>query len=156
LLAGIGGLVGIGLAYWADRLLLRMVSTSPTAVPLDIHPDTSVLLFALGVSLATGILFGLAPALRATRLNLSDVLRGSSRSISGDAQGDTRLPMGKLLVGAQVAIALLLLVSAGLFVRSLQKLSSVPLGYDPQGMLLFHMSPGVAGYKGSAVSQPYQ
>jgi predicted permease len=156
LLAGIGGIVGIGLAYWADQLLLHMVSTSPTAVPLDVHPDTSVLLFALGVSLGTGILFGLAPALRATRLNLSDALRGSSRSISGDAQGETRFPMGKLLVGAQVAISLLLLVSAGLFVRSLQKLSSVPLGYDPQGMLLFHMSPGVAGYKGAAVSQLYQ
>jgi predicted permease len=156
LLAGIGGLAGIGLAYWADRLLLHMVSTSATPVPLDIHPDTSVLLFALGVSLITGILFGLAPALRATRLNLSDVLRGSSRSISGDAQGETRFPMGKLLVGAQVAISLLLLVSAGLFVRSLQKLSSIPLGYDPQGMLLFHMSPGVAGYKGAAVSQLYQ
>jgi predicted permease len=131
-------------------VLLRMVSSEATPIPLDVHPDLLVLSFSIGVTLLTGVLFGLAPALRATRLDLNQVLRGAARNISGAARGAGRLPLGKLLVGVQVAISLLLLVAAGLFVRSLQKLDSVQLGYDPGHMLLFQVSPGLSGYKGAA------
>jgi predicted permease len=150
LLAAVGGAAGLLLAQWGDRLLLRMVSSGPTPIPLDVHPDLVVLSFSIGVTLLTGVLFGLAPALRATRLDLNQVLRGAARNISGAARGSGRLPLGKLLVGVQVAISLLLLVTAGLFVRSLQKLDAVPLGYDPGDLLLFRMTPGLSGYRGAA------
>ncbi|HXN65621.1 MAG TPA: ABC transporter permease [Candidatus Acidoferrales bacterium] len=150
LLAVVGGACGLLFSLWADRLLIRMVSTGPTPLPLDVHPDVRVLAFTIGATVLTGILFGLAPAIRATRIELNNILRGSSRSIAG-AEGNGRLPMGKLLVGIQVAISLLLLVSAGLFIRSLQKLTSVNLGYDAGHLVLFRMSPQMNGYKQPAI-----
>lgn len=157
LLAALGAALGLLLAKWGDRLLLRMVSSGPTTVPLDVHLDWSVLAFAIGVTLVTGILFGLAPALRSTRVDLNQVLRGSSRTISGGAgRGSGRVPLGRVLVATQVAISLLLLVSAGLFVRSLQKLTSVPLGYDAGHLLLFRMIPGANGYKPGATGPLFQ
>ncbi len=156
LLASLGGLFGLALAYAGDRLLLRMVSDGRAPVPLDVHPDAAVLAFAFGVSLLTGVLFGLVPALRATRLDISEVLRGSARSISGEARTASAIPMGKVLVGAQVAISLLLLVAAGLFVRSLQKLTGLPLGYSAENLLLFRINPSSAGYKSAATGQLFQ
>jgi predicted permease len=156
LLASLGAALGLLLAKWGDTLLLRMVSSGPTAVPLDVHLDLRVLAFAIGATLATGILFGLAPALRATRVDLSQVLRGASRSISGGGGGSGRMPLGKVLVGVQVAISLLLLVSAGLFVRSLQKLTAVPLGYDSSHLLMFRMIPATSGYRPAATGPLFQ
>jgi predicted permease len=156
LLAAVGGIAGLLLAQWGDRLLLRMVSSGPTPIPLDVRADLIVLSFSIGVTLLTGVLFGLAPALRATRVDLNQILRGASRSISGAERGSGRLPLGKLLVGVQVAISLLLLVAAGLFVRSLQKLDAVQLGYDPGHMLLFQVAPGLSGYKGAAANNLFE
>jgi predicted permease len=155
LLACLGAALGLLLAKWGDTLLLRMVSSGPTAVPLDVHLDLRVLAFAISATLVTGILFGLAPALRSTRVDLNQVLRGASRSISGGS-GSGRMPLGKVLVGVQVAISLLLLVSAGLFVRSLQKLTSVPIGYDTSHLLMFRMIPATAGYKPAATGPLFQ
>jgi predicted permease len=151
MLAAMGAALGMLFALWADRVLLRMVSEGPSPVPLDVHSDGSVLLFTVGVTLATSILFGLLPALRATRIDLNQVLRGASRSISGGGRGSSRLPLGKVLVGVQVAISLLLLVTAGLFVRSLQKLTSVPLGYETEHFVMFQVDPTTAGYKQSTI-----
>jgi predicted permease len=156
LLASLGAALGLLLAKWGDTLLLRMVSSGPTIVPLDVHLDLRVLAFAISAMLITGILFGLAPALRATRVDLNQVLRGASRSISGGGSGSGRMPLGKVLVGVQVAISLLLLVSAGLFVRSLQKLTSVPLGYDASHLLMFRMIPATSGYKPAATGPLFQ
>jgi predicted permease len=156
LLAALGGTFGLLLSFWADNLLLRMVSEGPDPVPLDVHPDVRVLLFTISATLLTGILFGLAPALRATRMDLNHVLRGASRSIAGAQTGGSRLPMGKVLVGVQVAISLLLLVAAGLFVRSLQKLTAIQLGYDSGHLLLFRMDPVLDGYKQAGVNQLYR
>jgi predicted permease len=149
LVAAMGGALGLLLARWADTLLLRMVSSGPTLLPLDVHPDVKVLSFTILATALTGVLFGLAPALRATRVDLNQVLRGASRSISG-GEGNTRLPMGKVLVAAQVAISLVLIVTAGLFVRSLRNLTTTSLGYDPEQMLVFRVFPSTAGYRGSA------
>ncbi|HEV3219038.1 MAG TPA: ABC transporter permease [Candidatus Acidoferrales bacterium] len=151
MLAMTGAALGILLAQWADGVLLRMVSHSATPVPLDVHPDAAVLLFAVGITLATCILFGLLPALRATRIDLNQVLRGASRSISGEGNGSSRLPIGKVLVGAQVAISLLLLVTAGLFIRNLQKLTSVQLGYDSNHFVMFSLDPTPSGYKPATI-----
>ncbi len=155
LLAGLGAIAGVLLARWGASLLLRMVSSGPTTIPLDVHTDLRVLAFTIAVTLLTGILFGLAPALRATRIDLNNILRGASRSISG-GHGGSRLPLGKVLVGIQVAISLLLLVSAGLFVRSLQKLTAVPLGYETSHLLLFRLIPATSGYKPAATGPLFQ
>ena len=156
LLAGLGAALGLVMARWGDLLLLRMVSNGPTTVPLDVHLDLRVLAFTIGVTLVTGILFGLAPAMRATRVDLNHILRGSSRTISGGGRGSSRLPLGRVLVATQVAISLLLLVSAGLFVRSLQKLTAIPLGYDAGHLLLFRVIPATAGYKPAATGPLFQ
>jgi predicted permease len=156
MLAAAGAVLGIVLAQWADRILLRMVSESPTPVPLDVHPDGVVLLFALGITLATSVLFGLLPALRATRVDLIQVLRGTSTSIAGEKRGSGKFALGKLLVGVQVAISLLLLITAGLFIRSLQGLTSVPLGYETEHFVMFRIDPTTAGYKQTTIQPLFE
>jgi predicted permease len=143
LLAAIGGAVGLLLAHWADVALLRMVSTTSNQVRLDLHPDSTVLAFTLGVSLLTGILFGLTPAFQATRVDL----KGTSRGVAGGTARPGRVPAGKILVVAQVSLSLLLLVVAGLFVRSFRNLSETQLGYDRDHLLEFFVDPLSYGYR---------
>ena len=151
MLAALGAAVGLIVAYWGDRLLLRLVSGGPAAIPLETPLDGPVLAFAGIVTLATGLLFGLAPALRATRVDMNVVLRGTAATIAGASRWAGRIPVGKVLAAAQVAISLLLLIAAGLFVRSLQRLGDVPLGYDATGIVLFRLSPTVDGYTPATV-----
>ena len=156
LLAGIGGVIGLMLAQWADAILLQLVSRGPSPIPLNVQPDAKILGFTLGVSLLTGILFGLVPALRASRVDLNSVLKGTSRGSVGTATQGGKIPIGKVLVVAQVALSLLLLIVAGLFVHSFQKLANVQIGYDRDHLLLFRTTPIEAGYKGPAIAQLYK
>ena len=156
LLAALGGMIGLMLAQWADAVLLQLVSQGPSPVPLDVRPDARILCFTLGISLFTGVLFGLAPAFRAALTDLNSVLRGSSRGIAGGIARGSRMPVGKILVVAQVALSLLLLIIAGLFVHSFQKLAAVDLGYDHDHLLLFRVSPLSSGYKGPAIAQLFK
>jgi predicted permease len=143
LLAAIGGAVGLLVAQWADAALLRMVSTTSNQVRLDVHPNAAVLAFTLGVSLLTGILFGLTPAFQATRVDL----KATSRGVAGATARPGRVPTGKILVVAQVSLSLLLLVVAGLFVRSFRNLSNTQLGYDRDHLLEFFVDPLSYGYR---------
>ena len=95
----------------------------------------------------TGILFGLAPAFHATRVDLNSVMRGASRRVAGSAVHSGRVPTGKILVVAQVALSVLLLVVAGLFVRSFRNLSATQLGYDRDHLLEFRVNPLAYGYQ---------
>jgi predicted permease len=156
LLAGIGGLLGLLLAQWADAVLLRLVSSGSTPIPLDTHPDATILGFTLGVALLTGTLFGLAPALRASRVDLNAVLKGTSRGVIGGTGQGRRARIGKILIVGQVAFSLLLLIVAGLFVHSFRKLSEVQLGYDHDHLLLFGVDPVESGYKGPAIAEMYK
>jgi predicted permease len=149
LLAVAGGALGLFLASWADVVLLRLVSDGQTLIPLSIHANGAILAFTLGVCLLTGLLFGLAPAYRASRVNLDNVLKGTSRGVVGAAVRKGRAPIGKVLVVGQVAISLLLLIVAGLLVRSFQKLSDVNLGYDRNHLVVFGVYPKTAGYDGA-------
>jgi predicted permease len=156
LLAITGGVVGLVLAQWADSVLLRLVSQRGRIIPLDVRPDARILSFTLGISLLTGILFGLAPAVRAFRLDCNPVLKANSRGVIGSASTG-RFPVGKMLVVGQVAVSLLLLIVAGLFVHSFQKLSDVQLGYERDHLFLFRVSPLEYGYKlGAPVAQLYK
>jgi predicted permease len=152
LLALAGAAAGILLAQWADTLLLQMVSqgsTGPEGVQVNLRPDARMLAFTLGVAVLSAILFGLIPALRATRLDLTPILKSTAGGTTGE-NASRRLPATKVLVIAQVAISLILLVAAGLFVHSLSKLSEVNLGYKPENLLLFQVDGAAGGYKGAA------
>lgn len=130
LLAAIGGLVGIGLAFVGTETLVRL---APPGTPLveQVAVDGRILFFAAVVTMATGALFGVLPALRAAAVAPADSLREGGRS--GASLGSARLRNG--LVVGQVALALVLLVGAGLLVRSFENLRQVDLGFEPEGVL---------------------
>jgi len=156
LLAAIGGAVGLLFANWAEVALLRMVSAGAGQVPLDLHPNAKILAFTFGVSVLTGILFGLVPAFRAMRVDLSSSLKAAARGFSGASSRPGRLPIGKTLVIAQVALSLLLLVVAGLFVRSFRNLSTVNLGYDREHIVQFTTNALTYGYARAEVIPVYE
>ena len=142
LLAGLAAVVGLAVAPLASELLVRMtigVETGP--LPFAVGVDRQVLLFTAGVALLTGLLFGFAPAMRATDLSLADALKTGGRGTRSGA----RMNLSKLLVVAQVALSLLLAAGAGLFARSLGNLVAVPLGYQPQ-VLWVSINPSLGGY----------
>ena len=149
LLAAMGGLVGFLIAWWGSQFLLRMVSTGQALSPVNLAPDLRILAFTAGVSLLTGILFGLAPALRATRVDLTPALK-EGRCQSGSQAHNAIFAVDRVLVVAQIAISLTLLIGAGLFVRSLQELWAINPGYDRQNVLMFSLDPRLAGYKDTA------
>jgi len=129
LISGIGGALGLCLTFAA-----RSWIPGPPGVTVTL--DWRVFVFTAALSLATGITFGLVPALQATRLNLAGTLSGAGRSI---AQGQSKL--GNSLIVVQVAISLVLLVSAGLFIRTLENLRRVDVGFDAKNLLTFEISP---------------
>jgi predicted permease len=146
LLAGLGGALGLGFAVWGSRLLLRLVSQGADPVALDVDLDWRKVGFALGVALATGLAFGLVPALQATRVDLAAVLQQGSRGVHGTGRGGHRLPLGRALVAAQVGLSLVLLIGAGLFVRSLQNLMRVDPGYVTGGLVTARIDPTLEDY----------
>ena len=152
-LALLGGAFGVLLAFWASQLLLRMVASGNNPVPLDVHPDLRMLAFTLGVSLVTGLVFGLAPAFRATRVDVGSTLKENSRGVTGSG---ARITMGKALVISQVAISLLLLIGAGLFLRTLQNLQRVDLGYPREKLLLVRVDALGAGYESAQRAAVFQ
>lgn len=148
LLAIIGGALGVLIAQWGVSLLVaRLAATAP----LNVTPDTQVLLFTLGISLISGVLFGLAPAIRATKTDLTTALKEKSN------QGRKgRFNLGSALVVAQVAVSLVLLVGAGLFSRSLIKLRQEDLGFNRENILLASVDTRLAGYKTDQLSVIYR
>lgn len=143
LLAALGGAVGVLFAVWGKNVLAAMASRDTSFLPPGIEPSLNwrVLLFTTGVSLATGILFGLAPAWRATRHDLTLGLKHGRRSTGAVSR------LSKALVVAQVALSLLLLMGAGLFIRTLHNLQQVDIGFNQDNLLVFALQPGQAGYK---------
>ena len=135
LLAIAGAALGIGLPWGGTRLLLAFASQGPEPIPLDTSPDYRVFGFMLLVTLITALLFGVAPALRATRLELTQALRDGRGASSASARGT----LSRSLIVGQVALSILLLASAGLFLRSLRNLTHVDLGFDPQHVLVFSL-----------------
>ena len=131
LLASIGGALGLALASFGSQLLLRLVSGGPRPIPLDVGINGQVLGFTIAIAAGTGLLFGLAPAFRATAAGPGPALKSSERTADG-----SRGRLGPTLVSAQVALSLLLLIGAGLFLRTMRNLESVDPGFRHQGVLL--------------------
>jgi putative ABC transport system permease protein len=136
-LAGLGGAAGLAFASWGTQVLLRILGTSISASPaqlpawIRVETDATVLAFAAGVSLVVGLLFGLAPLLPATRVDLISSLKEGSRGTDGSGSRHVR----HLLVVSEVALALLLLLGAGLTMKSLVRLWSVHPGFETAGVL---------------------
>ncbi len=141
-LALAGGALGIAFASAASHFLVRMVSDGREALQLDVPVDVRLLLFTLAVTLATALLFGAIPAFRATRLNLS----GSLKDGRGQGSATAKRSLAKGLVISQVALSLVLLVGAGLFVRSLMNLTHVDTGFSKENVIHLRLDPSSVGY----------
>ncbi|MES1242474.1 MAG: ABC transporter permease [Acidobacteriota bacterium] len=140
-LALLGGLAGVGLAVWATRAL---VALAPDRTPRlhEVGVDGSVLLFTLAVSVVTGLLFGLAPALRASQPDLGAVLKEGARGSKGRPAARAR----NVLVVAETALAVVLLAGAGLLLRSFGHLLQVDPGFNPENALVFNLAPPDSAY----------
>jgi predicted permease len=152
LLSVLGGIVGVVFAYWAKAGLIGLASNTADFIPadVDLQINARVLSFTFGLSLLTGILFGLAPAWRATKVDLHSALKQSKRTASSVSR------LSKGLIVLQVALSLLLLVGAGLFIRTLSNLQQVKLGFNQENLLLFEIAPGQNGYKDERLQQFYE
>ena len=152
LLAALGGAVGVLFALWGKRALLALSDKDTGILPneVDLSLNWRVLVFTIVVSLLVGVLFGLAPAWRASRLDLATSLKQSRRTTGAVSR------LSKGLIVAQVALSLLLLVGAGLFIRTLYNLQRVNLGFNQENLLLFRLKPEQGGYKDERLRQFYE
>src|SRR6266480_260660 len=145
-LAVAGGALGLLFTAWTTSFLVRILSDGDTLQALDVHADVRTLYFALAVSLSTCLLFGIAPAFWAARVDAGLTLKGVASSKGANAP---HLGPRKVLVISQVSLSVLLLVGAGLLVRSLQKLSIVDPGFRQENVLLVSIYPTLSGYEGA-------
>jgi predicted permease len=149
LLALVGGVCGVLLAQWGVTVLVRLVAEGS---PLDTRADVGVLAFTAGISILAGVLFGLVPAVQASRANLSSAIKERTRLRTGFL----RLSLSSLLVVLQVGLSMVLLTGAGLFGRSLVKLQNEDVGFERENLLLVRIEPRLAGYKPAELSTLYQ
>jgi predicted permease len=133
LLSSAGALLGVFFARWTAALLVRLISTARNTVSLDLSPDTRILGFVLAIVALTSLLIGLLPALRPTRVSLSSAMKGSQSLEAGRPQ---HLRGRKWVVGSQVALSFVLLMAAGLLLRSFVKLVTLDIGFDRNNVLL--------------------
>jgi predicted permease len=152
LLALVGAATGLLFARWLTAGLMKMLNTGRNPVDLAVTADGHVLLFTITVAVLCGVAFGLAPALRVIAVDIFPVLKQSQTQV---VHGGQKFVPGKVLVGGQVALCVLLLVSAGLFSRTLRRLQHVQLGFDPQNLISFRVQPGLNGYKGARLISYY-
>jgi predicted permease len=144
-LSVIGGAVGIVLAFALTRALLALVPAEGNPLLISPSPDARILLFTLGITILTGLIFGLVPAWRATKPDLWTTMKDTVGAIAGTHGG--ALFLRKTLIAAQVALSFLLLFGAGLFVRSLQNLKTTDTGFkEMNNLVTFQLSPALSGY----------
>jgi predicted permease len=153
LLAAIGGALGVLFAFWIkDGLLFVTEWGGREMTALTPRLDLRVLGFTLGLSFLTGIIFGILPALRATNVDLTPALKDTGRSSSGLS----RSWLSKSLVVVQVSLSVLLLIGAGLLIRTLRNLHHVDMGFNANNLLLFKIDPSLLGYEGDKLADLYQ
>ncbi len=148
-----GGLVGLAIAFWLTRALLALVPQQGQPLLVSAHPDPRVLAFTFVLTVATGLVFGLLPALRASRPDPWTTLKDTMGSIAGTGGS---LFLRKGLVTAQVALSFLLLFGAGLFVRSLQNLKTTDTGVVLDNLVTFELSPSLSGYDDQRATDFYR
>ena len=147
LLVVLGGLLSLLFARWGSAFLVSFFATGRGQLFLNLPLDYRVLLFTAGVALLTGLIFGLAPALQATRIDPNPALKDSAATSTR-----SRSRFGRSLVVAQVALSLLLLVGAGLFLRTLHNLKHIDSGFRPEGVLTIPVNPEESIYQGARLA----
>ena len=152
-LSALGGALGLALAFWADKALLAVYLPSDSGnLNISTAPDLRILLFTLAVTVATGLIFGLAPALQSTRPDVGRTLKDQAGAVVGGGHGRLR----NALVVTQVALSLLLLIGAGLFLRSLKNLSNLGPGFSAERLVGFNIDPSLNGYTPQRLNGFYQ
>jgi predicted permease len=149
MLSALGGAAGIPLAYWCTHFIVSFVSNNQTRpIGFVVGVDMGVLAFTAAVSILTGVLFGIAPSFRGAYVDFTPALKeGCTVSLNVSNRGVKWFTVGNALVIAQVALAIVVLVSAGLLVRTLQNLRSIDVGFDSHNMVIFQLDPTLVGYK---------
>ena len=146
----LGAALGIVLANWGAALLVRYVSKQNDRILLDLAVDLKMIGFTVAVAFTTGILFGVAPAWRATRVPMDAAMKEKARGVAGN-----RLRLGKVLVISQVALSLVLLIGAGLLAASFRKLITVDAGFNRENVLLVNVDPGSSNIPKDRVGAVY-
>ncbi len=154
LLAFIGGALGLVLAFAGTRVLIKFIVGEASYTALAATPDLRVLAFTSAICVLTGLLFGIAPALRVSRTNVAGALSASARTGCSSGGRSGRL-LPNLLVTGQVMLSLVLLAVAGLFLRTIHNLHTEDLGFDRTNILLVRTSPKFAGYKPEQLNALY-
>jgi predicted permease len=150
MMAVLGGIVGIGVAWWGVRVLLTFFPKRAIPLQFDLTPDWRLLAFSFGICLIVGLLCGIAPAIQTTRPDLTSALKNEFA-----AAGRIRFDLRRALVVLQVAASLLLLIGAGLFVRSLSNLRSLDPGFVRESVLIIQTNPMALGYKSQPIREYY-
>ena len=146
LLAVLGGMLGVAFAIWGIRFLTLLLANGSENFTLRAELNWHVLAVVAALSLLTGMLFGLAPALQSTRMDFMSALK-EPRTAQPGGPGFRRLSLGHILMVLQIAVTLLILVAAGLFVRTLSNLASIPLGFNGENVLTFQLNARQAGHR---------
>ncbi len=146
LLSFIGGALGLLLAFWGTRFLINFVVGDARNTALSAKPDLHVLAFTLGLSTLTALLFGIAPALRISRISVAPALTSNARTAASSGGRSSRL-LPNLLVTTQVMLSIMLLVGAGLFLRTLYNLQNQDFGFNRTSVLLVQTNTKLAGYQ---------
>ena len=148
MLATAGGVIGLGIAAAMAPVVLSFFINNEGPQPISTAPDWRILAFTAGVAMLTGILFGLAPAFQSTRTNVGPTLKDQATNVLG-GQGRFR----KALVAAQIAVSLLLLIGAALFIRTLDNLLAVDIGFESGRLIAFSIDPSLNGYDPPRIRQ---
>ncbi len=151
LLSGVGGLLGLAVSFLGAHALLALAFPNQQNMPVSASPSPLVIGFAFALSLVTGVLFGLAPALMAARTQPAESLRSNARTTAHGASF-----LQRALVVLQAALSLVLLVAAGLFAQSLSKAENVDMKLDPTNRYIAHINPQAAGYKNTELEPLYR
>jgi len=152
LLAALAGGFGVLVAMWTNRLIVSLQPPLPIPIDIDVGIDLKVLAFTAVAALLTGVLFGIVPAFNASRFDLSAHMRGSATG----ARHGGRQRLTSTLVVAQVAMSIVLLVGAGLFVRTLINLGSTDMGFDTDNVVVAAVDPTLQGYQGAEIAGYYR
>jgi len=152
MLSATGGLLGLAIASWGVEVLLALIPQGAQPLRISSAPDFRILAFNIAISFLTGIVFGLVPALQATRPDVANTLKEQA----GGVLGGSHVNLRKILVVAQVTLSLMLLIGAGLFIRTLLNLRTLDTGLKTQNLISFDIDPALNGYSGRRIRSFYQ
>ncbi len=154
LLGVLGGAAGLVTAMWGGNTLLALFYSGADTIVAKVSLDLPMLAFLIALSIVTAALFGIAPALRASRMDVNASLKASGSTAAGAARGHAGF--GRALIAAQLALSLVLIVGAGLFVRTVRKLVAQDVGFDREHVLMLRIETELAGYKPDQLESLYQ